>query len=312
MTLAKARLSTALAEIAASPLPPEIQWMPPGTHTITPLVNGAAKTVTVHADAAAADRVRNAVQQWRKAAAAGIGDMPFLDFNHEDREASARVVDVTWGGSDPKRGGIRAKIQWTAAGRDALSGGMYRRFSPEFSFAESSGHIYPADVNMGGLVNKAAFTTIQSVVAKASNPAALVGLVHNPFMDRVREVMQESGCTEPVAWTLVREQNPELFKHQLLALTGMTEATVEQLGLSAYFEQAATGFVTPQNAQAWADITTKTARALGNVGPEAHPFVSQARALADSDKIDFVDATARIAAKQPALYAAYLNCCRGR
>ena len=141
----------------------EIQWMPPGTHEITATQGDKTVIRKIHVDAAAAERLQTLLQSFRNQAAAGTEDLPFLDFNHDDAEASARVLEFKWGGEDPVTGGIRAVVEWTAAGLQALLGGLYRRFSPAF-FAGPDGRITGAPVNMGGLVNRAAFKTIQPVI----------------------------------------------------------------------------------------------------------------------------------------------------
>jgi hypothetical protein len=148
--------------VADGKLPADIQWMPPGRHTITPLVNGERKTITVNVDAAAASRVAAELQRLRSASAAGTEDLPFIDFDHRDGEAAAHITELFWAGSDPKHGGIRARLEWTEAGKAAVIGKTFRRFSPTFGVSPS-GEIVAAGVNFGGLVNRAAFKTISSI-----------------------------------------------------------------------------------------------------------------------------------------------------
>lgn len=162
------RAKAAVADFEHGPsnaveLPTEIQWMPPGEHRISATSNGKTVERTVRVDAAAADRMQILLQELRAKAAAGAGDTPFLDFDNRDGPAAATVLAFRWGGSDPVTGGIRALVEWTKPGRDALLGGAYRRLSPTF-FADSEGRITGAPVNMGGLVNRAAFKTIQPIV----------------------------------------------------------------------------------------------------------------------------------------------------
>jgi hypothetical protein len=156
-------------------LPESIQWMPPGTHTITAkALNGELKTVTVTANAAGAAAIQASFAAMRAEALAGKGDEPFFDFNHDDGVASAHPSEFYWAGDHPKDGGIRAKVTWTAAGAAAVKGKDYRRFSPIF-LPGAGGTVLPAQghANMGGLVNRAAFQRIAPVAAKqaVNNPA---------------------------------------------------------------------------------------------------------------------------------------------
>jgi hypothetical protein len=108
------------------------------------------------------------LQSIRSKAAAGAEDLPYLDFNHDDREASARVLSIRWGGAEPATGGVRAAVEWTGPGRTALEGKAYRRFSPSF-YLDAEGRVAGAPLNMGGLVNRAAFKTITPIVAKSGD-----------------------------------------------------------------------------------------------------------------------------------------------
>lgn len=151
----------------------DIQWMPPGVHEIQPhTTDGEVKKVTVLVDEAAAQAVEKARAQYQAAFDAGQGDAPFLDFCHADQEASAWVKRVYWGGDDPQKGGVRLVLDWTDEGR-AKKGKSLKRFSPGFYLTEQPDadgyhHVTGAPANMGGLVNRAAFRTIQSLSASAT------------------------------------------------------------------------------------------------------------------------------------------------
>lgn len=154
----------------AGALPSDIQWMPPGTHTITPLVNGEPREVTITANAALAALFNGQLQQMRLLASAGQGDVPYLDLNHKDDEASAEVLALYWAGDDPRLGGIRARVKWTSAGEAALRGKNYRRFSPTWLLDEQTLQPAGIGVNLGGLVNRAAFRNIAKVIARSPQP----------------------------------------------------------------------------------------------------------------------------------------------
>lgn len=143
-----------------------IQMFPPGAQTVTPSRADGAEpeeiTLTIDAQTATElDGIRAALQA---KADAGEGDAPYFDFNHADGEASAWPKRIFWGGDDPLLGGVRAEVEWTAAGDSAVQGKTFRRFSPVFYAA--AGRVTGAPVNMGGLVNRAAFTRIAPLFAK--------------------------------------------------------------------------------------------------------------------------------------------------
>lgn len=160
-------IQVAIAEGAS--LPDEIQWMPPGKHTVRPTVDGKPKDITLEVTQALAGRFAQQLADLRKAAEEGRGDLPYLDFNHDDGAAAGEVLALRWGGEDPKTGGIRAQVKWSAAGKAALEGRTFRRFSPQWYTDKRSGAPVGIDVNLGGLVNRAAFRTIQPVVAKGDD-----------------------------------------------------------------------------------------------------------------------------------------------
>jgi hypothetical protein len=147
-------------------LPTDIQWMPPGEHQITALKEGEPITLTVSVHAGTAERMNRLLQELRSKAAAGLEDYPYFDFNHEDGEASGRPLEFYWGGDDLKSGGVRVKAEWSDRTKQSLAGKVpgFRRFSPSFS-VNADGEVTGAPLNMGGLVNRAAFKTIQPIVA---------------------------------------------------------------------------------------------------------------------------------------------------
>ena len=184
-------------------VPADIQWMPPGTHTISAKsLKGEDKTVTVSVTAATAAAVQAAFVSMLADATAGRGDKPFFDFNHDDAIASAHPTEFYWGGDDAKTGGVRAKVTWTGAGKAAVQGKDFTRFSPIF-IPRADGTAAPAEghANMGGLVNRAAFRAIAPVAAKAAqtNPAdatpakALNKQTNNTQMNQLIAIMAKYG-----------------------------------------------------------------------------------------------------------------------
>lgn len=153
------------AALIPDALPTEIQFMPPGVHRICPLIGGEATPITIKVDKALADRLNAELQKMRNDAMDGKGDLPFFDFNHEDSEAAAEVTELYWKG-DELGGGIWARVKWTEAGKVAVLGKSYRRFSPQWTLNPLTHEVVGIPVNLGGLVNRAAFKTIRPVMAK--------------------------------------------------------------------------------------------------------------------------------------------------
>lgn len=142
----------------------DIQWMPPGEQAPIVHVAGEPRELNFSVKAQHAQAFDAMLQRLRSLAAAGAGDVPYIDFDHADGAASGRPSQFYWGGEDPKKGGIRLKGKWTASGKAAVTGDApeFTRFSPEWYFDEADEPL-AIGVNLGGLVNRAAFKTIASV-----------------------------------------------------------------------------------------------------------------------------------------------------
>ena len=165
-----AAFSNPLAD--STPLPESVQYMPPGRHRIHASQGGKPLTVEVTVDAQTAATLQTflaakltaaTLQTFLAAkltaATEGRDDRPFFDFNHEDSEASAWPAEFLWAGEDPQTGGVRAKVERSDAGRRAVEGRTFRRFSPTFHL-DASGRVIGSEIKMGGLANRAAFKRI--------------------------------------------------------------------------------------------------------------------------------------------------------
>lgn len=176
----EARFSASLPAIPFGPdqtPPAEIQFMPPGEHEISARQGDKTVQPKVKVTEAAAKAIAAALQEFRSKAAEGREDRPYLDFNHEDAAAAAHVTEIYWAGEDPATGGIRAKVEWTEPGKQAIAGRAYRRFSPSF-FLNANGEVSGAPLNMGGLVNRAAFKQIAPIWSRQAEPATNSGQVN--------------------------------------------------------------------------------------------------------------------------------------
>ena len=187
-----AAFSNALAE--GSALPADIQYMPPGRHRIRASQGGKPVSVEVAVSAATAAVLQTFLAAKMTAAAEGREDRPFFDFNHEDREASAWPTEFYWAGGDPQTGGVRARIEWSDAGKRAVEGRTFRRFSPTFHL-DAAGHVTGSEINMGGLVNRAAFKRIAPLFA-----AAPVDTAHEqPLMQTLISTLRSFSLVEASA-----------------------------------------------------------------------------------------------------------------
>jgi hypothetical protein len=186
--------------------PKEIQWAPPGYHEINASRGGKPVKLKVNVTEATAAIIAQAHRTYLAEAGSGRGDLPYFDFNHDDQEASGHPTEFYWGGNDPQRGGVRAKLTWTGSGRSAVIGRTYRRFSPSF-YADDNGNITGAPVNMGGLVNRAAFQRIAPIVAKEKEMIVLAS-PQPSFFEKSKVVARARNIDIAQAYELTARLDP--------------------------------------------------------------------------------------------------------
>jgi phage I-like protein len=194
-----AAFSNALAE--GSTLPADIQYMPPGRHRIRASQGGKPVSVEVAVSASTAAVLQSFLAGKLTAAAEGREDRPFFDFNHEDREASAWPTEFYWAGNDPQTGGVRARVEWSDAGKRAVEGRTFRRFSPTFHL-DAAGQVTGSEINMGGLVNRAAFKRIAPLFASAPGSPGCVGIdtaLGQPLMQTLVSTLRSLSLVEAAA-----------------------------------------------------------------------------------------------------------------
>ena len=148
------------SEIQGEELPDDIQYLPPGEHSITASKNGKPADLKLMVTAETAERLQKSYDK----ITAGDREQVFIDFNHDDKEASGWVTGFYWAGDNAEFGGVRAKVDWTSKGEEALQGKNYRKFSPTFTL-NAKGEIDGTTLNAGGLVNRPAFKDITPIVA---------------------------------------------------------------------------------------------------------------------------------------------------
>jgi len=324
-------------------LPSDIQWMPPGQHEITVVDGGKPTTLTVRVHEGTAQRMNQLLQELRSKAAAGLEDFPYFDFNHEDGEASGRPLEFYWAGEDVKAGGVRAKTEWSDRAKQSLSGKVpgFRRFSPSF-LVNAAGEVTGATLNMGGLVNRAAFKTIQPIVASAATNqnrkanmdaeklAADLAAAQNKIIDLEARLKAADHTTTIKA----KDAEIEALNNKIKTLEGQISTGAKASAKAIVDAAVKAGKLAPQNTalhDRWinaiagdptlaetltamsANPALETVIGSGSAGAGAgaaagsgeHQFVVKAKAFAAQQKISFADATTQIAAADSALYEDY-------
>jgi BMFP domain-containing protein YqiC len=144
----------------------DIQFMPPGVHKINASRSGKLIKLSMKVHEGTAAVIAKCFQEHMARFQAGEGDRPYFDYNHDDAEASGHPTEFYWAGEDKKTGGVRCKTDWTPPAETKIKNKEFIRFSPQFIPDDASGEVIGMPVNMGGLVNRAAFKSIQPVGAK--------------------------------------------------------------------------------------------------------------------------------------------------
>lgn len=150
---------------ADAPLPDSLEWMPAGDHVVHCTVDGEPAEVAVTCTDADAARLDAQLQRQLALASEGKASRPFIDFDHEGKEAAAIPVQFFW------QDGIRLKVEWTTEGAEALRGRSYSYFSPEFILGDDK---HPSELPevgpIGALVNTPAFQDIERLAAARNKP----------------------------------------------------------------------------------------------------------------------------------------------
>lgn len=163
-------MPTGYSQAAEWPLPTSLEWMPSGEREIEASVNDEARKIKVACDESDAARLDAQLQEMLAKSNRGEASRPFIDFDHEGKEAAAIPVRFFW--SD----GIRLAVEWTDDGAESLRGRCYSYFSPEFLLGEN-GHpsALPDYGPIGALVNTPAFQNIERLAASKKIASASEG-----------------------------------------------------------------------------------------------------------------------------------------
>lgn len=191
----------------------DVQMFPPGKQTVIPSNADPKKkpvAIQVTIDEQTALDLEAVRAAYQAKADAGEGDAPFFDFNHADGAAAAWPKRIYWGGDDALLGGVRAECEPSSEGEEAVAGKTFRRFSPAF-YQPVDGRITGVPINMGGLVNRAAFTKIAPLFAK--DGAEIDG--EDDPQSQISNPQSETMTPEEIA--ALQEENAKL-KNDLAAM----------------------------------------------------------------------------------------------
>lgn len=159
--------------------PEAVPYMPAGVQEICCTVNGRAGKRVVMVDEAACERLNADLQEHLRASAAGEKARPVILFDHKAGNAAAVPTGFEW---DEQRG-ILLKVDWTAAGREAVEGGNYGYISPAFRLERGSDRISGLQdgVEVGSLVNDPAFQRNECIAAAHAEPEDVQVWAANPY-----------------------------------------------------------------------------------------------------------------------------------
>jgi hypothetical protein len=141
--------------------PAEIIYFPKGDWRIKPVVNGKAKEVSVKVDESVASVLQADLNRRLKDTV-----RPYAAFDHKPGAASFLPKQFKW--DDSK--GVVLEVDWTQAGKDAVTGRNYSYFSPTFLLSDK-GQVagLPDTGEIGSLTNNPAFREIQKIAASADD-----------------------------------------------------------------------------------------------------------------------------------------------
>lgn len=261
--------------VGSNEMPNEIQWAPPGIHSINCTRGGQPVALTVNVNENGARKVAAKLAEYLATAVRGEGDMPFADFNHSDGEASFHPKSARWGGDDIQRGGVRMAVEWTGAGRRAVIGRDYSRFSPSFYVDDATREIIGLPVNVGGAVNRAAFQRIAPFMSKRAEADALTS--PGNILIKAKAIARARNLSDIDAISFVAKNDPYLYDCYRWELFGGGGRPPKR----------------PEKEPIYASAAYQD------------EFCIQARALADALDLNEADAILKLAHSQPALYERY-------
>jgi phage I-like protein len=167
--------------------PEEVMYMPAGKSVITPSVDGKAKKITVNVSKETADILQASLTQLLTEPVS-----PFVDFSHKGEESAATPTSFRW----DDRGVVMA-VDWSAAGRSAIEGRVFRHISPTFLINESGEPCGLPEGPIAALTNRPAFK--QNAKISASDEGATTGDDEPPKLKGKKKMADETAETVTAA-----------------------------------------------------------------------------------------------------------------
>ncbi len=195
-------------------------WMPGGVHELHATQDETPVRVQVRVDRRTAETLQS---QWL-AHQASSRQRPFFDFDHRGEAAAAWPLEFLW--KDQPEPGVYARVEWSAAGAEAVSGRSYRAFSPAFLIDEGDPALVTgAPLNMGGLVNNPAFLEMRPLWAASATSSAT-----SPAMSTSPEFSRNSALTAVTPPLLIPSES--LTPHPIAMNQSISESTSGGLAAS--------------------------------------------------------------------------------
>lgn len=203
----------ALASALGDTVPDVVMWMPGGVHNINALRGERPINITVEVNASAAAAAQQSLRDYLS----NTRQRPCFDFDHDGKEAAGWPTEFFW--SDTPEPGVYARVEWSKAGQEAISGKVYRSFSPTFDvdYAKTPPTVIARPMTfMGSLTNDPAFKQIRPLWAKAAGAQSSINenkTIHSmseqeiaALQAKMKELEQENAALKAKAVTAASEE----------------------------------------------------------------------------------------------------------
>lgn len=222
-TLVSASFTSAIPKSA----PSEIVYIPVGSSTITPSVNGKPQKVTVNVPAEKGDEIAARMQKALERRLAGPV-RPRLAFDHlRTGPASGHPESFRFGTIETPDGpktGIILKANWSFSGKSAIEGGDYGYFSPAFLMDDRGEPVGLSDKGeIGSLVDEPAFREIGLI---AASDMSYVGAKESPWM----QIASAHAAAEPIKPDPTLTNQEKTMPKQILAALNISDTAADAEG----------------------------------------------------------------------------------
>lgn len=181
--------------------PDRIRFIPMGVSYVNATMDDEPSYVTLEVTPDDIITLNADLQESIKAAQENRQVFPFIDFNHENEEASAHPVSFELSEDGEY---IEMIVEWTESGKKAVEAKEYLYFSPtlllENNLEDEVHKLYGITTNVGGLTNSPAFVRQKRLMA-ASKPTL-------PYI-QIREKRQVEKTTADTVESTAATPMPE-------------------------------------------------------------------------------------------------------